>query len=261
VDEFTTITCEIAGPLATVMLNRPEARNAISQEMVEELLRCFAALASEEHAAVRVVVLRAAGSAFCAGGDVRDLGDATREGATVAFDKLLRAINEAPQVVIARIQGPAMGGGLGLVCVADIAIAAQSATFALPEVRMGLAPALISPYVIQRIGFTRARQLMLTGMRLSAEQALAFGLIQETCADARLDALVDGTVREALRCAPQALRACKRLLFSVAAHPDALDTLGERVETLNRLRASDEAAQGIAAFLQKQLPPWAPKPE
>ncbi len=260
-DEFATITCEIAGPLATVTLNRPEARNALSQQMVDELLRCFSALAGEEHAAVRVVVLRAAGSAFCAGGDVRDLGDATRESGAVAFDKLLRAINEAPQVVVARIQGPAMGGGLGLVCVADIAVAAQNATFALPEVRMGLAPALISPYVIQRIGFTRARQLMLTGMRLDAEQARGFGLVHETCADAGLDAQVEGTVRDVLRCAPQALRACKRLLFSILTHPDTFDTLGERVETLNRLRASDEAAQGIAAFLQKQPAPWAPKSE
>jgi enoyl-CoA hydratase/carnithine racemase len=257
VDDFATITCEIAGPVATVTLTRPDARNALSGAMVDELLRCFTTLAGEEHAGVRVAVLRAAGTAFCAGGDVRDLGDATHESAAVNFEKLMRALNEAPQVVVARIQGPAMGGGLGLVCATDIAIAAESASFALPEVRMGLAPALIMPYVLQRIGFTRARQLMLTGLRFGAEAARGYGLVHDTCADAELDTVVAGVVREVLRCAPQALRACKRLLFSVAAHLDPAATLGERVETLNRLRASDEAAQGIAAFLQKRPAPWA----
>jgi isohexenylglutaconyl-CoA hydratase len=257
VDDFATITCEIAGPVATVTLNRPEARNALSQQMVDELLRCFTTLAGEQHAGVRAVVLRAAGTAFCAGGDVRDLGDATHESAAVAFERLMRALNEAPQVVIARIQGAAMGGGLGLVCVSDIAIAAESASFALPEVRMGLAPALIMPYVLQRIGLTRARKLMLTGTRFGAEAARDYGLVHETCADAELDMVVAGCASEVLRCAPEALRACKRLLFSVATHLDPAETLGERVEMLNRLRASDEAAEGIAAFLQKRPAPWA----
>src|SRR5690242_17334938 len=111
-DEFVTITCEIAGPVARVTLNRPEARNALSAELVGELLRCFATLAAPQRADVRVVVLGAAGRAFCAGGDMRDLGNAAQETAGAKFDELLRAINQAPQVVIARIQGPAMGGGL-----------------------------------------------------------------------------------------------------------------------------------------------------
>jgi enoyl-CoA hydratase/carnithine racemase len=263
---FETISCSFAGPLATVTLTRPQVRNAMSQEMVEELLRCFTELRGEEHAAVRVVVLRAAGAVFCAGGDVKDLqnaGDALAQEnarAIARTDEMLRAVNEAPQVVVARVQGAAMGGGLGLVCVSDVAIAGESASFALPEVRLGIAPALISPYVIARVGFTRARQLMLTGVRFGAEAALTYGLVHETCADAALDSRVDALTSEILRCAPGALRECKRLLFAVAGNPDTLaGTLADRVDTLNRLRAGAEAQQGMAAFLRKQPPPWAPQ--
>jgi enoyl-CoA hydratase/carnithine racemase len=264
VEDFATITCEIASPVATITLNRPEARNAMSQAMVEELLRCFTELRSEEHADVRVVVLRAAGSVFCAGGDVKDLQDSgntpvQEDGCAIArTDEMLRAVNEAPQVVVARIQGAAMGGGLGLVCVSDVAVAGESASFALPEVRLGIAPALISPYVIARVGFTRARQLMLTGVRFGAQAALAFGLVHETCADEALDSRVGAVVGEVLRCAPGALRECKRLLFAVATTPDSL---ADRVDTLNRLRSGEEARQGMTAFLRKQSAPWVPQSE
>ena len=124
-DAFETITCAIEGPLATVTLNRPEARNALSLAMVLELLRCFTELSEDTYRDVRVVVLRAAGETFCAGGDLRDMSAASEGGAGIGarLDDLLRAVNEAPQVVVARIQGAAMGGGLGLVCVSDIAIA------------------------------------------------------------------------------------------------------------------------------------------
>lgn len=259
-DTFTTIQCEIAGPVARVTLNRPEARNALSAQMVGELLRCFTTLAGPEGDAVRIVVLGAAGRAYCAGGDMRDLGDATHATAGARFDELLRAVNQAPQVVIARIQGPAMGGGIGLVCVADIAVAAESAAFALPEVRLGLAPALILPYVLQRIGLTETRRLMLTGIRLTPAEARERGLISQTCADAELDTVVGGVAHEVLQCAPQALRACKQLLFALLNAPDIQSTLALRENALDRLRTSDEAAQGMSAFLAKQPAPWATKP-
>lgn len=255
-DAFETITCDIVGPVATVTLNRPDARNPMSQQMVEDLLRCFTALREDAYVDVRAVILRAAGSVFCAGGDVRDMGNPAASAMIGQLDVLLRAVNEAPQVVIARIQGPAMGGGLGLVCVCDIAIAAQSATFGLPEVRLGFAPAIISPYVIGRVGFTRARHLMLTGARFDSAAALAYGLTQEVAPDDQLDARVAATLADVLQCAPQALRACKQLIFHVATAPDSL---GERVATLNRLRLSEEAQQGIMAFLAKQPAPWTPR--
>jgi isohexenylglutaconyl-CoA hydratase len=262
VDTFETITCDIAGPVATVTLNRPAARNALSTRMVEELLTCFTALADDEGQDVRVAVLRAAGSVFCAGGDVRDLaraGATAEDGAALArLDTLLRAVNEAPQVVVARIQGPALGGGFGLVCVSDIALAGESAAFALPEVRLGIVPAVISPYIVARVGLTRARQLMLTGAHIGAAEARELGIVHEACLDDELDDFVDAAVRDILRCAPQALRACKRLLFTLADPPD--DTLASRVDLLNRLRAGEEAQQGMRAFLAKQPAPWAPQP-
>jgi enoyl-CoA hydratase/carnithine racemase len=263
-DVFETITCAVDGPIATVTLNQPETRNALSHAMVAELLRCFTALGGDDHSAVRAVVLRAAGSVFCAGGDVRDLATMRspeeNRAAIARLDELLRAINEAPQVIVARIQGAALGGGLGLVCVSDLAIAAESASFAFTEARLGLAPAVISPYVVARVGFTAARRMILTAARVDAATALTLGLVTERCPDAELDARVDTTLREVLQCAPQALRECKRLLFRVAAAPDLADTLEYRVDLLDRLRAGEEAQQGMRAFLAKQPAPWAPRP-
>jgi enoyl-CoA hydratase/carnithine racemase len=256
-DAFETITCAMEGPVATVTLNRPESRNAMNLAMADELLRCFTSLGEDAYSDVRVVILRAAGETFCAGGDLREMSAASEEGAGVSarLDELLRAVNEAPQVVVARVQGAAMGGGLGLVCVSDIAIADEGATFGLPEVRLGLAPAVISPYVVQRVGFTRARQLMLTGRRFGAATALQYQLIHEVAPAGQLDAQVETTVADILKCAPNALRECKRLLFTVLRQSD---TLEERVTTFERLRTSDEAAEGIMAFIQKKSAPWVP---
>jgi len=152
----------------------------------------------------------------------------------------------------------ALGGGFGLVCVSDIALAGESAAFALPEVRLGIVPAVISPYVVARVGLTCTRQLMLTGARIGAAEARELGIVHEACLDDELDDFVDAAVRDILRCAPQALRACKRLLFTLAGPPD--DTLASRVDLLNRLRAGEEAQQGMRAFLAKQPAPWAPQP-
>lgn len=260
-EAYQTITVEMSGPVANITLNRPDARNAMSNQMVAELLGAFTRLRGEAGASVRVVVLRATGSVFCAGGDMRDLSsletpaesDATLE----LLDELLRAVNEAPQVVVARVQGAAMGGGLGLICVSDIAIAVASARFGLPETRIGLAPALISPYIVARVGFTQARRLMLTGARITADAAREIGLVHEVAPDDTLDQRVDGVVSDVLRCAPMALRECKRLLFAVA---DGSSTVGDRAAVLRRLRAGEEAQAGMLAFLTKRPAPWEPEP-
>ncbi|MGH2517860.1 MAG: enoyl-CoA hydratase-related protein, partial [Ktedonobacterales bacterium] len=211
-EPYETLLFATNGPVATVTLNRPDVRNAMSNRMVEELLTCFTALASETYADVRAVVLRAAGDVFCAGGDIHDLSASGAPGASDAvarLDKLLRAVNEAPQVVIARVQGPVMGGGLGLVCVADIVVAGSRASFGMPEVRLGIVPALISPFVVARIGLPSARYMMLTGKRFAAKEARDFGLIHELVPDDELDSATDRLVNDILKCAPQALRACK----------------------------------------------------
>lgn len=260
-ESFETIEFAVEGPVATVTLNRPESRNALSNAMVAELFRCFTALRGDEYAGVRVVVLRAAGSAFCAGGDVRDLsGAATPEenrAALALVDELLRGINEASQVVVARVQGAALGGGLGMLCVCDIVIAGEKASFGFPEARLGLAPSLISPYVLARIGFTAARSLFLTGARFNAATAQRLGLVTENCSDEALDATVDATVNDILQCAPEALRETKQLLFHVVSNADSLDY---RIDLLTCLRTGEEAAQGVLAFATKQPAPWAPKP-
>ena len=251
-----TITLQVKGPVARVRLNRPDVRNALSFAMVEELLACFTALRDDPaYRAVRAVVLCAGGKTFCAGGDLRDMTRPAEEqqAALAQVDALLRAINQAPQVVIARIQGAALGGGLGLVCVADIAIAGFSASFGLPEAQLGVAPAMIAPYVLARLGFTRTRELMLTGQRFDYAAAHTWGLVQHYCADFELDGCVRMVLRDVLRAAPEALRACKELLFTVAAGGDTLDY---RVALLERLRTSEEARQGAQAFLRKKPAPW-----
>ena len=253
---FETITLAVKGPVARVRLNRPDARNALSFAMVEELLTCFAALRDDPiYGDVRVVLLCANGKTFCAGGDLRDMTRPAEEQqvALAKMDALLQAINQAPQVIITRVQGAALGGGLGLVCVSDIAIAGYSASFGLPEAQLGLAPALISPYVLARLGFTRTRELMLTSVRFDYLAAHKWGLIQHYCADFELDARVRAVLRDVLRAAPGALRACKEMLFAVAAGGDTLDY---RVALLERLRTGEEARQGATAFLQKQPAPW-----
>lgn len=253
---FQTITFSVKGSVARVRLNRPEVRNALSFVMVEELLTCFTTLRDDPiYQSVRAVVLCAGGKTFCAGGDLRDMTRPTEEqqAALAKMDALLRAINQAPQVVVTRIQGAALGGGLGLVCVSDIAIAGYSATFGLPEAQLGLAPAIISPYLLTRLGFTRTRELVLTGRQFDYLAAHRWGLVQHYCADFELDACVNMMLRDVLRAAPGALRACKELLFTVAAGGD---TLEYRVALLERLRTGQEARQGAEAFLRKKPAPW-----
>ena len=256
--DYGTLAITIDSPVATVTLNRPEARNALSHQMVEELLHYFEGIRNNRD--VRVVVMRAAGKAFCVGGDIRDLSaprtEAEERAAIARVDTLLRAINHAPQVVIQRIHGAALGGGMGLVSVSDIAIASTTARFGFPEVRLGIVPSLISPFVVERLGLTRTRQWMLTGMQFDARAALEVGLIHEVCEDEALDGRVAATAHEVLQCSPNALAECKKLLFEVLETPD---TLTYRVDLLNRLRRSDDGQEGMRAFLEKRPARWVPQ--
>jgi isohexenylglutaconyl-CoA hydratase len=253
-----TLDIQIKGTVARVTLNRPDAHNAMSDQMVIELLSFFESI--RENRYIRVVVLAAAGETFCSGGDIKDMQTAVSEEdrmvAMSRFDQMLRAVNEAPQVTIARIQGAAMGGGFGLVCVSDVAIASETAKFGLPEVRLGVAPALISPYVIARLGMSRARQLMLTGVRFDAVKALDYGLVHEVQPPDELDARVETVVQEVLLCSPEALAATKELIFYVSER--SLDaSLQYRAELISRLRGSEEGQEGMMAFIQKRKPRWA----
>lgn len=257
---FETIILSLAPPFAHITLNRPDARNAMNAQMIRELLEAFEALADNRD--VRAIVLGAAGTAFCVGGDIQEMAAISQQPQeeNIAYasrvDAMLRAVNQAPQAIIARVQGAAMGGGLGLVCVSDIAIASADATFGLPEVRLGLAPAMISPFVIQRLGLTRTRELMLTGRRFGAEQAREFGLVHERCVPDELDNRVQAILDELRQCSPNAIAACKRLLFEVMdKDPDA--TVDYRARMLLDLRRSEEGQEGMMSFVEKRPPKWA----
>lgn len=255
-----TLEVQRDGWALTVTLNRPDAHNAMSHRMVEELIAVFEGIRDDRE--VRAVVIAAAGKTFCAGGDIRDMqADLTlshdeRKAIMARFDHMLNLINTAPQVTIARVQGAAMGGGFGLVCASDIAVASEGATFGLPEVRLGVAPALISPYVIARIGLTRARQLMLTGARFDANAALTYGLVQAVCPPDGLDDAMGGFLREVRECSPHALAETKALIFHVLARPVA-ESLDYRADLITRLRASEDGQEGMMAFVQKRKPRWA----
>lgn len=257
---FDTLAVAITPPFAFITLNRPDVKNAMNAQMVRDLIAAFEALRDQRDA--RAVVLSGAGGTFCAGGDIKELAAAFQSGHPEALgdastlDHLLRLVNQAPQVVIARVQGAAMGGGFGLVCVSDIAIASSDAKLGLPEVRLGLVPALISPYVIQRLGLTRARELMLTGRRFGAQEAEAYGLVHEFCDVSDIESRINDLLEQIRQCSPNALKACKQLIFAVADRPPE-DTLEYRANLLTDLRRSDDGMEGMLSFVQKRKPNWA----
>ena len=244
------------GAVATVTLSRAERRNALDPALLEELTQAFGDLAGEDD--VRVIVLRGAGPAFCAGADLdwmaasRDLSweenvaDAQRMAA--AFE----AVDACPKAVVARVHGAAFGGGAGLVACADIAIAAGGTTFAFSEVRLGLIPATISPYVLRAIGAGATRALFTTGRRFDADEARRLGLVHEVASEDVLDARVGEAVDGLLQAGPEAVLACKQL---VRAATSAL-TLDDLPERIARARTGAEGREGVAAFLERRSPSW-----
>lgn len=245
--------------VATLTLDRPEVRNAFDAALIGELADAAAALGADP--AVRVVVLTGAGAVFSAGGDLswmasarewtheRNVADARR------LDLLLRALDELPKPVVGRVNGDALGGGTGLVAVCDVAVAVEGARFGFTEVRLGLAPAVISPYVVRKVGRSFARAAFVTGERFSAARALAAGLVHEVVADADLDVAVEAVVARCLRAGPTAVAAAKRLPDLAELPPDEA---GERTaELIATLRVGDEGQEGMRAFLERRPPTWA----
>lgn len=254
---FETVDLRLDPPFAYVTLNRPEVKNALSRQLTHELLEAFKSL--QDNHDIRAIVLSGAGGTFCAGGDLKEMREAFSDGdnhSELEFEDLLIAINQAPQVVVAKIEGAAMGGGFGMVCVADIAIASDTALMGLPEVRLGIAPAFISPYVIQRIGLTRARELMLTGRRFDGATAKNYGLVHEVVSPEEIDGRIHEILSELRDCSPNAIRAIKKLIFEVNDKPLA-ETVTYRANLLQSLRAGDDAQEGIAAFMDRRKPAWA----
>ena len=257
----SAVRIDTRGHVATVTLTRPEVRNAFNDAVIAQLSETFVQLG--ERADVRAIVLAAEGPAFCAGADLnwmRRMADYTRDenladAAQLAF--MLRTIYECPKPTIARVQGDVYAGGMGLVAVCDVAIAGQSAQFALSEVRLGLIPATIGPYVADAIGWRNARRYFLSAERLDAATAARVGLVHEVVADAELDARVAHVAAELAKGGPAALAAAKDLLAALReSHPFDEALLADTAHRIAHLRATPEAREGIAAFLDKRQPAW-----
>jgi methylglutaconyl-CoA hydratase len=246
--------------VARLTLNRPDRRNALDEALIDALRDGVARHA--EHAATRVILIAAAGTAFCAGADLRGmiergLGDSDRNVHDAErLAALLLAIRDCPKPVVALVQGPAFGGGVGLAACCDVTIAADAARFRLPEVQLGIVPAVISPYVVEAIGARHARRLFLTGETIDAARARELGLVHEVVGPDALEARGLELAAAIAQGGPLALAACKRLIASVAGvRPDA--ELAQRTaRLLADLRAGAEAQEGLSAALEKRTPAW-----
>ncbi|MGV3653826.1 MAG: enoyl-CoA hydratase/isomerase family protein [Noviherbaspirillum sp.] len=257
---YRTLEVERRGQLATVWLNRPEVRNAFDDAAIAEITDVFSALGRET--AVRAIVLAARGPVFCAGADLNwmkrmagyshaeNLDDANRLAA------MLRAIYECPRPVVARVQGDCYAGGMGLVAACDIAVAADTVRFCLSEVRIGLIPATISPYVIKAMGEQAARRYFLTAERFSAQEALRLSLVHEAVAPDALDAGVERLVDALLAASPDAVSQAKRLVRDMAGRPVDDAVVADTVARIADIRASAQGREGVQSFLEKRKPSW-----
>lgn len=266
-DSAQTLSLRLDGAILHLTLNRPEHRNAMSEQMVTELCTVFRHIADD--VSIRAVVLRGAAGHFCAGGDIKDMAglrmQAAAEGSMDAyvrfnrgFGTLIELVNHAPQVVVAVLEGAVLGGGFGLACVSDLAICRDSAQFGLPETGLGVLPAQIAPFVVQRIGLTQARRLALLGNRFNGQEAYRIGLVHQV---ADSDEAVEHALTEALgqirRTAPLATRNTKALLHRSAGHPPLTDLLDQAAKDFAQAVGSAEGMEGTMAFVQKRLPTWA----
>lgn len=246
--------------VATVTLNRPDVRNAFNDEVIAELAAAFTQLG--QRAEVRAVVLAANGAAFCAGADLHwmkrmagysreeNLADAS------ALARMLEVIYTSPKPTIARVQGDVYGGGMGLVAACDIAVSADIAHYCLSEVKIGLVPATISPYVIRAMGARAAHRFFLTGERFEAAEALRIGFVHEVVPPGDLDARVSALAQSLALAGPEAVKTCKRLVQQVAGHEIAPALVQRTVEGIADIRASAEGREGVRAFLEKRKPNW-----
>ena len=255
-----TLRIATTGHVATVVLNRPEVRNAFNDEVIAELSQAFVQLG--EASEVRAIVLMAEGPAFCAGADLnwmRRMADYTRDENIEDAGKLafmLRAIYECPKPTIARVQGDVYAGGMGLVAACDMAVSVDTANYCLSEVKLGLIPATISPYVIRAMGARAAHRYFLTAERFGAAEALRIGFVHEVVSVDALDAKVGELVSALTSASPNAVRACKKLVRDVAEREISAGLIAATVEGIADIRASDEGKEGVQSFLNKRKPNW-----
>ncbi len=256
---YNTLQVELSDDVLTVTLNRPEVHNAFNDELIAEAIDLFSNI---DTTAARAIVLQGAGKTFCAGADLNWMSrmvsytrdENVRDSSLLA--KMFAIINECPLPIVGRIQGAAIGGGVGLVSVCDVAIAMSDAKFGLSEVKLGILPAVISPYVIAKIGPSHARALFLTGERFEAERALRIGLVHRVVDTIeQLDGAVYEMVTQLKTSGPEAVRECKKLIAYVASH-ELADSIPYTIEAISERRVSEEGQEGMTSFLEKRLASW-----
>lgn len=244
--------------VASVTLNRPQIRNAFDDALISELTGAFRTLGADDN--VRAVVLTGAGTAFSAGGDINWMkrmagyDEAQNVADAMGLAEMLRTLNELPKPVVARVNGAAFAGGIGLVACCDIAVAAEEAMFAVSEVRVGLVPATIAPYLVAAIGPRAARRYCLTGESFSAAEAIRLGLVHKIAPLPALDEEVEKILSSLLDGGPLSQARAKRMIAEVAGRPVTQALMAHTSRTIAEARASDEGREGLAAFLEKRKP-------
>jgi len=254
------VTLTVNAGVATITLSQPEIRNAFSDEVIAEITAAFETVA--QHVDVRAVVLAAEGPAFCAGANLnwmRRMADYSREENVADASKLahmLHTIYTCPQPTIARVQGDVFAGGMGLVAACDMAVAADTAHFCLSEVKIGLIPATIAPYVLRAMGPRAAHRYFLTAERFDAAEALRNGFVHQVVAAEELDNAVDHLLKHLMQAGPAAMKACKKLVLDTAEREINAQLMRQTVEVIADIRASEEGKEGVQAFLGKRKPAW-----
>lgn len=270
---YETLAIKSVGAVLHITLNQPASRNAMSLRMVAELRSVLAS--AETGGVIRVLVLRGASGHFCAGADLKDMAVARMQAvqgephssetgltlnpvaqANKQFGELALAYANTPLAVVAVLEGSVMGGGLGLACVADVALASESAVFRLPETSLGLVPAQITPFLLERLGYSQAKRLAVTGGRVTADHALAIGLVHAVHASGQLDAALAAVLADILACAPGAVAATKALLAKARLTP-AAELVPQAALVFSHAAQGAEGLEGTTAFLQKRKPTWA----
>jgi methylglutaconyl-CoA hydratase len=257
---YQTLDISIADKVAAVTLNRPELRNAFNELAIAELALAFDELGQND--LVHVVVLAANGPAFCAGADLnwmKKMAAYTQdenEADALLLADMLRTIYLCPKPVVAKVQGDCYAGGMGLVAACDIVVASEAANFCLSEVKLGLIPATISPYVIKAMGENAARRYFISAERFSALEAHRIGLVHEVVVPEALDTTLAAIVKALASNSPHAVREAKKLVREIAGKPVTDDLVADTANRIAEIRASEEGREGVASFLEKRKPTW-----
>ena len=260
---FQHLEVEIQGPIATVWLNRPDVRNALDEVLLAEITQAVTEL--ERHDAVRVLVLAGRGKVFCAGADLNwmkrmaSYSDAQNQADAMGLATMLKTVHGASKPVIARVHGHAFAGGMGLAAACDVIVAEPTAEFCLSEVRIGLIPSTISPYILQALGIQAAKRYMLTAERISAQEAHRLGFVQALSEPGAIDQAVARIAQALVAGGPKALTQTKALINTVASRSMDEDLITETAGLIAKVRASSEGREGVASFLEKRQPGWLPQ--